>query len=68
MVEQRDDLVVQVGVDEHLHKLLLEALLQVAHHGRERGLVLAERAAAEAGAQGELELGGRAEAVPGSSL
>ena len=49
MVHEREDLVVQVGVNEHLHELQLQPLFKMLHHGGEGALVLAERMSTEAG-------------------
>ena len=66
MVHERQDFVVQVGVDKYFHEFHFETFLEVFHHRGQCALVLAQWMASEARPQGDLEVGRRAEAVPDS--
>ena len=66
MTKEWDDLIVQVGIDEDLHELLLQSLLHLSHDRREGGLVLAQTLAAKARPQRQLHVWRSAESVPDS--
>lgn len=64
VVHERQDLVVEVGIDENLHELQLESLFQVFHDRRKRAFVLAERVAAEARSESDFKFRRSPESIP----
>jgi hypothetical protein len=64
VVHAREDLVVEVGVDEDLHELLLKPVFEVSHDGGDCALVFAEAAASETRTERKLHLGRLAESIP----
>ena len=64
VVEEGQVCIVQVGVDQDFHELLLEALDQVAHDSGQGTLVLAQTLAPKTGPQSNLHLRRVPEPVP----